>query len=52
MRDGVLIEAALAFSAFALLAMPGQMLAITLGPGSVDLPPLQSQPCPGPCPYW
>ena len=34
---GALIAAALAFSAFAVLAALGQMLVITLGPGNVDL---------------
>jgi len=34
---GALIGAALAFSAFAVLAALGQMLVITLGPGNVDL---------------
>ena len=35
--SGALIGAALAFSAFAVLAALGQMLVITLGPGNVDL---------------
>ena len=34
---GALLAAALAFSAFAVLAALGQMLVITLGPGNIDL---------------